>query len=576
MSMFAKRGRALAALGASAALAAGLLVVVPQAANAAVDVGFAGPVQSTATGTFGSLPSAATSGRGQHKVWFAGGFWWASMPNVGSTGLSIHRLDGRESDSPTWTDTNVVIDSRDNTSSDAIYATTTGKLFIASHTVIDRNTEANPAGDNDAILTRYTLVDGAWVKDEGWPIVILPNRALTSISIAQMTDGKIMAVFTNNAGPYAANTVTSASGINPPVFTGAFKVQWTQNKLLVPGLQAATTISGDDSAVVTAADGFVTIVFSNQRSTAATASDGSTIPAAPGYYVARHRVGDVYGTGNFFGTKLDLDVTGGFAVGPQMSVITDPTSSTTSPVYLALRTNLDSESGGRTPVASDPLIKVVKLQPRAGGGALTTQNAGYINTANDITLRTVADRGSRPVLTLDNLRRSLDVFYAAPQDPATVGLTAANHTGVIYRQSLPLDTGLTPSAAAIELQDAASALGNAANKPDGMSHPTAAAQILGGASGTLVLASDTTAANLNAPTLSLTRKFWHNDLFRTTSANFVAQIPVANDNTDGLRVEFTDTSLGRPTSWDWDFGDSTPTARRRTRPTRTPRLAPRP
>lgn len=554
MSVLARRGSRLAALGASVALAAGLLVVAPQAADAAVNIGYEGQVQSTATGTFASLPDAATSGRGEHKVWYAGGSWWAAMPNVGSTGLSIHRLDGRESDSPSWTDTNVVIDSRASTSADALYNPSNAKLFIASHTVVSRNTDANPAGNNDALLTRYSLVDGAWVKDEGWPIVILPGRALTSISIAQMSDGKVMAVYTNNAGPYAANTVTSASGVTAPVFTAPFKVQWTQNKLLVADLQAATTLSGDDSAVVTAADGFVTIVFSNQRSTDVTVG-GATIPAAPGYYVARHRVGDVYGTGNFFGTKVSLGTTDAFAVGGQMSVLTDPTSSTTSPVYLALRTNLDSEAGGRTPVASDPLIQVVKLQPRAGGGVLTSQNSGYVTTVADRTLRTVADRGSRPVLTLDNARRSLDAFYAAPQDPTTVGLTAANHTGVIYAQSMPLDTGLTPSAAEIVMQDSASGLGNAANKPDGMSHPTAAAQVLGGSSGTLVLATDTVAADLNAPTLSLTRKFWHNDLFRSTSASFVAQIPVANDNTAGLRVEFTDTSLGRPNAWAWDFGD---------------------
>ena len=42
------------------------------------------------------------------------------------------------------------------------------------------------------------------------------------------------------------------------------------------------------------------------------------------------------------------------------------------------------------------------------------------------------------------------------------------------------------------------------------------------------------------------------------SAAFTAEIPVAGDNTAGLRVNFTDTSLGRPTSWAWNFGDGSP------------------
>lgn len=541
--MFARRGRALAAIGASAALAASLVVAVPLSAQAAASTGFPGPVQGTFTGSLSNLPNAATTSRGQHKLWYAGGFWWAAMPNEGSTGTSIHRLDGRETGSPTWTDTNVVIDTRNGTSSDSIYNATAGKLFIASHVMVERNTAPNPAGvdNNDAILTRYSLVDGAWVKDEGWPIVVLANRALLSLSIAQMTDGKIMAVFTKDAGPYAANTVTSANGVNPPVFTLPFKVQWSKNLLVVPDLKGATTLTGEDAAVVTAADGFVTIVFSNQS------------PGFEGYYVARHRVGDVYGTGNFFGSKVQMDYTGAFSAGPQMAVVTDPTSSLTSPVYLALRTNADSVVGGRTPVDTDPLIKVVKLQPRSGGGALTAQNTGYVSTTQDLTLRTVADRGSRPIITLDNSRRSLDVFYAAPENPA--GLQPSNVTGVIYHQGIAIDSGFTKSDPVIALADSATSSGTTANKPDGMSLPTSTQQILGGASGTVVQATDTVVANLNAPSLSITRKFWHNDLFRATSANFVAEIPVAADNTAGLRVNFTDTSLGRPTSWAWDFGD---------------------
>jgi PKD repeat protein len=539
-----RRGRALAALGVTSALAASLVVAVPTAAQAVASVGFSGQVQGTFSGTLSALGTAPTATKTQHKVWYAGGTWWASMRNAGSTGYSIHRLDGRETGSPVWTDTNVVIDSRNGTSSDALYNASANKLFIASHVLTARNTEVVTA-NADAILTRYSLVDGSWVKDEGWPTTIVASRGLSSLSIAQLTDGKIMATYVYNRRPYATNTSATANGVNPATFVNNFVVRWTKNTALFADDVAATTLTGDDVSAITAADGYVTIVFSNQRTTL-NSQVGDPTPA-PGLYAARHRVSDSFGTGNFFGTQL---AAGDLIADNHISLVTDPAGGSTSPVYAAVKTSNDAAD----PIDNGaPLLRVLKLQPRSGGTVLNSTNAGYVDVSDSATLTTVGDKGTRPVLSLDNTRRTLDVFYAVANAPSLT----TNVIGVIKRVSVPIST-FTPGAATVVAANSANSAGDTPSKPEGLSDPSVAAQILNSTSGTVVLATDTTVANLNANPLQITRRYWWNDLFRAPSAAFTAEIPVAGDNTAGLRVNFTDTSLGRPTSWAWNFGDGSP------------------
>jgi len=554
MKNVTRRGRALAALGVAGALTAGLVVAVPTVAQAVASVGFSGAVQTT--GSLNAVGTAPTATKTQHKVWYAGGTWWASMLNQGSTGFSIHRLDNRETGTPVWTDTNVVIDSRNGTSSDAIYNASANKLFIASHVLTSRNTDVVTA-DADAILTRYSLVDGAWVKDEGWPITIVASRGLSSLSIAQMTDGKIMASYVYNRRPYATNTNASANGINPPTFVNNFVVQWTKNTAVtgtVGGLTAEQTqiamtlLSGDDVSAITAADGYVTIVFSNQRATTQVGVNSTTglfdAPAVPGFYAARHRVSDSFGTGNFFGTQL---TSGDLSADNHISLITDPTGGATSPVYAAVKTSLDQAV---SPVGSDPLLKVLKLQPRAGGTVLNSTNSGYVDVTENVTVTTVADKGTRPVVSLDNTRRALDVFYAAPADPATA--PADNVTGVINHRAINL-SNFSLSAAEVVAANSANNAGATLNKPDGQSDPSVSAQPVNSTSGTVFISSDATQATANP--FTVTRRYWFNDLFRAPTAAFTATIPSEVGNENGLKVQFTDTSLGKPTAWSWNFGD---------------------
>jgi PKD repeat protein len=181
---------------------------------------------------------------------------------------------------------------------------------------------------------------------------------------------------------------------------------------------------------------------------------------------------------------------------------------------------------------------------------LNSTNSGYVDVAEDVTLTTVADKGTRPVLSLDNSRRALDVFYSAPADPATA--PADNVVGVINHRAINL-TNFNLSAVDVVAANSANTAGATLNKPDGQSDPSVSAQPVNSTSGTIVLSSDSTVSNPNP--LTLTRRYWFNDLYRAPTASFTSTIPDEAGNEDGLTVDFSDTSLGKPTSWSWNFGD---------------------
>jgi PKD repeat protein len=367
--------------------------------------------------------------------------------------------------------------------------------------------------------------------------VKIVGRALSSLAIAQLTDGKIMATYVYGTRPFALSTTTTASGVTPPTFTQPFLVQWTKNNLNNLDLAGSTKLTGDDISAITAADGYATIVFTNQT------------VGFEGFYAARHRVGDTYGTGNFFGTRLS---SGADSADNHISLVTDPTAGATSAVYAVVKTSLDDaiEPNGdpRVPNPADPLLKVMKLQPRSGGTALTVNNAGYVDVTQ-ATISTVANKGTRPVVSLDNSRRALDVFYSAPSDPAA----SSNVIGVINHKAVDLGTFTPDVSPTVVAANSANNAGVTANQPDGQSDPSVAAQILNKASGTVFVSSDTRV--VSTLPLTLARRYWFNDLFRAPSAAFTSVIPTEAGNELGLKVNFTDTSLGRPTSWAWNFGD---------------------
>ena len=546
-----RRHRFAAGIATAAAIALGVGTLGVQAAIAApgANVGFISQAQPTVV-TPSVVPESPTAPKNEHKLWFAGGVWWASMQHVGGTGFTIHRYDNRDAGTRTWTDTGVVIDSRNGTSADALYNATANKLFISSHRVIARNSDADLAGDNTSTLTRYTLSGGVWTRDAGWPIPIV-QRDLPALAIAQESDGQIIATFVDRTRPYVVATGGSANVATAVTFGAKFLIQWSGvgHNLLGVDLALATKLTGDDISAITSYGAYTTIMWSNQN----------TANGYEGFYVARHRSADPYGTGNFYGSAAVISIP--YCADNHISLVTDPRS---GDVYAAVKTSNDLKALTNlvNPLVlnpTDPQLELLKLVPRAGGTALNSTNSGYIDATRK-TVTTVADGGTRPVLSYDNTRRVLSMFFsAAGNGPVLLGGGAGiddlgRVAGVIYRKDLsPTDLSVsasTPGVRGVETLYNVGSTGDTRLKRDGLNDASVSAGITDATSGTVVLATGSVVTSVVGATTTA-RKYWFNDLFRTPVSSFTS-LPT---NPSVLGIAFSDTSAGRPTTWAWNFGD---------------------
>jgi hypothetical protein len=176
------RGRAWVVFGILCGVAA---LALPGVARA--DIGFRGPAY--APGTSGP----PTTSKPESKLWWNDGFWWASMFRSGE--YRIFRLNRR---TQTWSDTGVVLDTRDSTRQDVL--STGNKLFIASHkyqAVTQEDTTPSPDDEMrfyrfsyNAAQNRYTL-DGQQAID--------PQRA-EALVIDRDSDGFLWATWVQQSG----------------------------------------------------------------------------------------------------------------------------------------------------------------------------------------------------------------------------------------------------------------------------------------------------------------------------------------------------------------------------------------
>jgi Ca2+-binding RTX toxin-like protein len=109
---------------------------------ARADNGFQGP--SYPAGSSGP----PTTSKPESKLWWNDGFWWASMFRSGE--YRIFRLNRR---TQTWSDTGVVLDTRDSTRQDVL--STGSKLFVASHKYVPGTTNTTPGPNDEMRLSRF-------------------------------------------------------------------------------------------------------------------------------------------------------------------------------------------------------------------------------------------------------------------------------------------------------------------------------------------------------------------------------------------------------------------------------------
>src|SRR3712207_5791626 len=113
--------RLLAVVGTAAALVAGTFAAPPPA-SAAVGV----PIDYVGH-TYASTASP-TADKPQSKLWFLDGSWWALMVADGTSTTTIHQLLPDH----TWRNTGAVVDTRANSTGDALWSSRDSRLYVAN------------------------------------------------------------------------------------------------------------------------------------------------------------------------------------------------------------------------------------------------------------------------------------------------------------------------------------------------------------------------------------------------------------------------------------------------------------
>ncbi|WP_217637078.1 PKD domain-containing protein [Geodermatophilus telluris] len=469
---------------ASALVALGVVAGGGVAAAAPGDIGYVGP-------SFAGAVNPPTADKPQSKLWHTDGSWFAVMFDSVSKTWHVFRLDRP---TQTWVDTGVVVDTRANTSTDALWDGS--RLYTASHVVtVSGDSGSKPSvGNSPARLNRYSYnaATKSFTLDAGFPATIT-TQSSESMTIDKDSTGKIWATWTQVSGN-STSGYTSAVYVNST--TTSDSAWGTPFVLPVAGANPAP----DDISAVVSYRGSIGVLWSNQRD--------ATV------YWAMHRDGDAVGT--WRGAPA---IRGNKAADDHLNVKALQ-SDAAGRVFAVLKTGADTISGAPSTSAQ---ILVASFKPATG--AWTSATFG-----------TLADCHTRPQLVLDEQNQRVRVVATAP---TASGCAFSGAAGTIYEKSAPMDTlAFTSGRGTPVIRDAASA---------NMNNPTVTKQAVNGSTGFVVLASNTS-----------TGRYWHADIPLGTpapapapTANFTSAASTSNS----LAWQFTDTSTGAPTSWAWDFGD---------------------
>ncbi len=319
--------------------------------------------------------------------------------------------------------------------------------------------------------------------------------------------------YTLDAGfPAKINNISSESLTMDKDSTGRLWAAWTQDKTVYVnatsgsdaswGQPFALPVSGasgltyDDIASVVSFGGRIGVMWSNQST-----STMSFAVHADGAANAAWNLETAVSGPNWADDHINLKALDGDSSGR---------------VFASVKTSLDATGSSTAP-------QVILLARNPSNGQWSYAVYG-----------TVADCHTRPVLLLDSQHSTVYVFATAP---TSGGCPFAGTPGTIYMKSSPMGSLSFPSGRGTPvIRDAASA---------SMNNATTTKQSVNGTTGMVVLATN-----------SSTNRYWHADLALTAPTAPTASYSVsANSGPAPLTVNFTDTSIGTPTSWAWTFGD---------------------
>jgi chitodextrinase len=302
---------------------------------------------------FAYAPAATynpTADKPQSKLWFQDGSWWSLMLSQSDDAVHIFELRADH----TWRDTGTVVDSRTDSTGDALWDGAANKLYVASRSY---------ASAAKLVRLSYNPLTRQYSVDTGFPVTISPGGS-ESITIAKDSTGMLWATFARQSQVWVTHSTTSdttwAKPFKPPV--------------------NGTSVTSDDISSIVTMRGKIGVIWSDQLSNSfrfVTHVDGAP-DTAEGWGPLETPLA---------GTRLADDHIN----------IKNIVSDDDGRLYAAIKTSLGDDP-------SDPSTGVLIA-------LLVRTNAG---DWSNYTYGTLGDNHTRPMVLLDETNRQIYVFATAP------------------------------------------------------------------------------------------------------------------------------------------------------------------
>ena len=348
MSSSASTSRRLRSLAVVAAAAVIGLVAPAVPAVAAVGV----PV-TYLDHTYSSTVTRPSADKPQSKLWHLDGAWWALMVSAGGSQVYIHELLPDH----TWRNTGVLVDSRANSSGDALWSARDNKLYVASRV----------SGANLQVTAfTYSSALRSWAV-AGSPVSVNSGGGSESASIDQDSLGRLWVTYTRGSRVWVARS--DSAGVN-----------WTAGFL--PAV-VDTSIASDDLSAIIAFGSSVGVMYSDQ--------------ASRRFWFAIHddadpddlwRLEDATATLSSVDDHINLK-----------QLVGDPQGR----IHAAVKTSANDVAGAPS---SAPLVGVLSRTGTSSG-----QGTWQFATAG-----TIADDHTRPIIMIDSTNQELYFFATSPGD----------------------------------------------------------------------------------------------------------------------------------------------------------------
>jgi hypothetical protein len=310
------------------------------------------------------MGNGKTGEKPQSKVWFHNGFWWCLLPGTeqGETALRFYQLHG-----DVWQCIGDGVDVREDVQAD-VWAEGDNLFVLVFH-----------PNETHFLSFFFNQAQGQYFLQEGFPVTLapLPVVGVETMSLRRDGQGRFWVVFEGEAKGDKRGSVWAL---------------WSDDGLdwHLKGVRLGTNVAPDDIATlcrfVIGGTGYIGAIWSQQSANKSTHRDSAGVSRLVMRY---HKDGDAP-------TQWSPieEIASGQALADDhlnTAVARD------GQIYLVTKTSLDDL---KTKDMDAPLLMLYVRSSRGGW-------AGY-------TLSKSTERGTRPIVTLDEERGILHIFYTIP------------------------------------------------------------------------------------------------------------------------------------------------------------------